>query len=399
MLQFFSASTNIVNSKRAITECIENALHSEPDLNCSLILIYSGMGHNFKDLLTEARKLSPGARIAGGTCSGIIGKNGSDESMTALAIMAVKGPENEFAIVSGNTSDTKNPFDVITEMARELKNKNPGIKFIQLIPPMFFWIPYDTILQNIKNVFGQGIPVFGCVSIDNVKGVNCFQFCDDQVIERGAVMIGYADPTIKFINHANHGFGAIEGMPFRVTRSESNRIFELNNKPAWPLLTETLGVPEGIKWVELILISCLATELPERFSKEYGNKYIITAAVRTPGDSSFETPTIIKEGTNIFLSKRDEKMMFDGVKWMINNILEELNDNKPIAVIQSDCGLRGKLSLNKILKDELINNLQGPLCKGESIPWLGMYGGGEFAMLGGEARYHALSSSLFVMYR
>jgi K+-sensing histidine kinase KdpD len=37
MLQFFSASTNIVNSKRAITECLENALQGEPDLNCDLI--------------------------------------------------------------------------------------------------------------------------------------------------------------------------------------------------------------------------------------------------------------------------------------------------------------------------------------------------------------------------
>ena len=87
MLQFFSASTNIVNSKRAITECLENALEGQGSLDCDLIIIYSAMGHNFKDLLTEARRLSPDARITGCTGAGIIGKDGPNESLKALAIM------------------------------------------------------------------------------------------------------------------------------------------------------------------------------------------------------------------------------------------------------------------------------------------------------------------------
>ena len=61
MLQFFSASTNIVNSRRAITECLEVALEGEPNLDCDLIIIYTAMGHNFKELLFEANRLSPGA--------------------------------------------------------------------------------------------------------------------------------------------------------------------------------------------------------------------------------------------------------------------------------------------------------------------------------------------------
>jgi hypothetical protein len=65
MLQFFSTSTSVVNSKRAITECIENAIEDQPNLDCDLIIIYSASGHNFKNLLSEARKLSKDARIFG----------------------------------------------------------------------------------------------------------------------------------------------------------------------------------------------------------------------------------------------------------------------------------------------------------------------------------------------
>ena len=44
MLQFYSASTSIVNSRRAITECLEIALEGEPTLDCDLIIIYTAMG-------------------------------------------------------------------------------------------------------------------------------------------------------------------------------------------------------------------------------------------------------------------------------------------------------------------------------------------------------------------
>jgi hypothetical protein len=56
------------------------------------------VGHNFKELLGEARKLAAGAQIAGCTGVGIIGAKGPNDSMKALAIMAVKGPKTEFAV-------------------------------------------------------------------------------------------------------------------------------------------------------------------------------------------------------------------------------------------------------------------------------------------------------------
>jgi len=88
MLQFFSASTSIVNSKRAITECLENA------------------------------------RIVGCTGGGIIGKDGPNESMKALAIMAIKGPGSEFAITFREKNAEGDPYRACYEMALELKRQN-----------------------------------------------------------------------------------------------------------------------------------------------------------------------------------------------------------------------------------------------------------------------------------
>ena len=78
MLEFYSSSTGVVNSKRAIMECLENALEGENNLDCDLIIFYTSIGHNFKDILTEARRLSPNAQIVGCTGAGVIGKEGAN---------------------------------------------------------------------------------------------------------------------------------------------------------------------------------------------------------------------------------------------------------------------------------------------------------------------------------
>jgi len=399
MLQFFSASTNIVNSKRAITECLENALQGEPDLNCDLIIIYSAMGHNFKDLLSEARRLSPGSRIAGCTCAGVIGKNGPDESMTALNIMAIKGPANEFAITHRSDLTSNDPYLTASIMAQELKDMNPYINFIQFLPSWVGWDPHDITAEGIKKIFGKNIPISGGVSSDNSKGITSFHFFDDQVVEKGAVMIGFADTTLKIISHASCGFRVIEGMQFEVTRSEGNRIYELNHKPAWQQYTSTLGLPETIHYVEAFIVASFAVELPEFLHQEYDSKYILFAPAKNNGDGSFNAGISCPQGTKLYLTRRDERLMFESVDNIVNKTLNELDGRMPVAVFHADCALRGKLSLNRILKDELINRIQSPIRKNENVPWLGFYGGGEYAMLGGETRFHQFSSAVTVLYR
>jgi hypothetical protein len=399
MLQFFSASTNIVNSKRAITECLENALQGEPDLNCDLLIIYSAMGHNFKDLLTEARKLSPGARIAGCTGAGIIGKNGADESMTALALMAIKGPKDEFALTHRNTSAGNDTFELGAGMARELKNRNQNINSVLFLPNVYECFPIDRAIDGIESVFGHDIPVFGGVSMDNFKGISSFHFFDNELVERGAVMIGFSDPTLKYISDVNHGFGVIEGMSLEVTKSDLNIIHEFNGKPAWPVLTQTLGIPDTSSPIEALIIAGFANELPQVLQEAYGSKYYLYGIMGKNDDNSISVPVVCPRGTRLMLTRRDEKSMFEGVDWMIKRVVDKMDVIKPLAVFHSDCVVRGRFSLNRILKDELIHRIQSPICKGENIPWLGLYSGGEIGRIGNRNWFHNFSTSVFVIYR
>jgi hypothetical protein len=357
------------------------------------------MGHSFNDLITEAKNLSPYARIVGCTCAGVIGKEGPNETLKALAIMAIKGTKEEFAIVY-STIKNMDTYDTGVRMAQDLKSINPDINMIHFLPSVLpLEQTFDNAIAGIESVFGPNTPIFGGASVDNMKGINTYAFFDDQVIERGWLAIGFADPTLKIITQVNHGFNVLEGMQLEVTRSESNIIYEFNGQPAWKFLTNTLGVPETTDPTEVMTISVLAEELPAELEEEYGSKYVLRGSWGNIKDSSISYPTTYKKGTRLLLAKRDEKGMFDGVDRMTKQILELLKGKNPLAVFHADCLLRGRFSLNRILKDEFINRMQYPICQGDPIPWLGFYSGGEFAMIGGKNWFHMFTSSLFVIYR
>ena len=397
MLEFYSSSTAAINSKRAIAECLENALGDEKGLDCDLIIFYTSIGHNFRDILTEARRLSPNAQIVGCTGAGIIGRDGPNESMKALAIMAIKGEKNEFTVVSKDSITSSTSFEVSAQLAQELKNKNPSINMIHFLPSGLDFIG-DKALEGMESVFGPEIPIFGSTSGDNMKLINNFQFIGDRILERGVIAVGFADPTLEIITQATHGFNVI-GEPFEVTRSELNRIFELEDQPAWRFLTNRLGVPETATLPEGGPAGWVARELPEELNNEYGSTHILFAALSKDLDGSIYTPVVCPEGTKLWNTERDEDRMFKDLDKMVEQLIERCEGRKPYAVFHADCAARGRWSFNRVLKDEIVSRMQYPLIQDEDVPWLGMYGFGEFARLGGRNQFHMFTTSLFVILK
>jgi hypothetical protein len=382
-----------------MAECIENALQGQNNLDCDLLIFYTTMGHNFKDLLSEARRLSPKAEIVGCTGMGVIGQEGPNESMRALAIMAIKGEKNRFAVAAKEpfiNLANFDSFEIAAEMAKELKSKNPAITMIHFLPPMHS-VP-ERAIEGFEAVFGPEVTLFGSISCDNAKGITNFQFYNERVLERGAVTVGFADPELEIITKANHGFETI-GSPFEVTKAEFPFILELNGQPAWKYLTDRLGFPETANWLEVALLTQYAERLPESLREEYGSEYMLHNFLGKEEDGRILTPYpgVCQKRKELWLARRNEEGIFKGVDRLLEQIIEGSEGRKPLAVFHADCLLRGRLSFNKVLKDEIINRIQHPLCKDKDVPWLGLYGMGEFARLGGRNRLHLCTTSLFVM--
>ncbi len=384
-----------MNSRRAITECLEVALEGESNLDCDLIIIYTAMGHNFKELLNEAHQLSPNAQVVGCTCAGIIGNDGPNESLRALGIMAIKGPKEEFAVSGISFAANVDPTETASQLARDLKDKNPDINMIFCHPGNLQ--ASQRLIEGIESVFGPDIPILGGISTDNMKLISNFQFLGEQIFEQGAVMIGFADPSLELIYLGNHGFDVI-GKPFIVTKSEDEHIIETDGRSPWKCWTESLGMPETSKAIELLSFAPLSIELPVELHEEYGSPYLIFGGLKMP-DGTIYANRKIPEGTKLWLIRRNDKKLLEEVDRMMVQILERCAGRKPLAVFHADCAARGKLLFNRVIKDEIVSRIQYPLCKDDKLPWLGMYGGAEFTPLGGRNELQAYTTSLYVLVK
>ena len=397
MLEFHSASTRMVQSRRAITECLEAAL-GERTGDCDLIIIHASLGHNYAELAAQARQLAPGARIVGASCCGIVGSEGVSESMKDVAIMTVKG-RDELAVAHVDGIYGDNSFEKCADLARQLQAANPGVNMVYFLASGID-IANDRCIAGFESVLGPQVTIFGATSSDNMRGLVSYQIVDDRVYEHAAYAVGFADPTLSMDTQASHGFVAV-GEPMIVTKSQGHRILELNGQPAWKEYTSRLGLPESATCGDSIPVGALAEKLPAHLAAEYGSDHILRVVTkRDPATGAMYYATLCAEGTPLWLTVRDEPRIFADMERIMGQFTQRSGGAKPVAVFHADCLARGRFLFNRVMKEELVSRMQFPLSThGVVPPWLGMYGFGEFARLGGANTYHNYTTALYALYR
>lgn len=394
MLEFYSASARIINSRRAVTECMEIAL-GENYSDCDLVVLHASIGHNFKDLIDQTREMAPHARIVAASCCGVIGREGVSESMKDIALMAIRG--KEFAVASVDQIFGSNSYEKSLELARSLKAKSDKINMVYFLASGID-ISNDQCIRAFEEVLGKDVTIFGATSSDNMKGVISYQAIDDKVYEHGAYAIGFFDETLSVFTKATHGFVAV-GEPLTVTKSEGCVIKEFNGKPAWEVYTDRLGLSHEVTPGETIPIGALGEKLSAEEAAEYGNNHILRVVTKRVGNDMYYA-TDIAAGTQLYLTKRDEDLIFSEMGRMVKNLKAEIGNKKPVAIFHADCLARGRFLFDRIIKEELVGWMQTPFYVNNVCPpWLGMYGFGEFARLGGKNTYHNYTSALYVICR
>lgn len=394
MLKFQSASARIVNTKRCVNECLDSAMGEERAF-ANLLIYHASLGHNFEDILEESKGNYPSADVVVASCCGVVGREGVSESMKDMALMAVTG--EDYALAHTGNFYGHNAYEQTLKLARELKAKDQGISMIYFLGSGID-TNNDAVIAAFEEEFGKDVTIFGATSSDNMKGIVNYQGVNDTVYEHGAFAIGFSDPTLKVYTQGTHGFVA-DGDPMVVTKATNHIIHEFDHQPAWTVYTKRLNLPPDATCGDTIPIGALAEALDDKLVEEYGNKHILRVVTKHEGDDMYYA-TGIEEGTKLWLTIRDEELIFDEMTRMSENMLQQIGDERVEAVFHADCLARGRFLFGRVFKEELVAKMQTPFyTDGECPPWLGMYGFGEFARLGGENTYQNYTTSLYVITR
>jgi hypothetical protein len=396
MLSFHSANVRSVNALRAVSEMVEMAWAGESP-RADLVLINATVGHDLASLSAVVREHFPQARILAASCAGVVGREGPGESLHDTALMALTGEGFSVAHVDGLVGSSSYAKGV--ELAHQLCGSPLPVQMVYLLASGID-IANDRLIAGIESVLGADVVIFGATSSDQMRGVATFQAVDGVAFQHAAFAVGIWDPDLRVETMASHGFVAV-GDPRTVTAAEGNRIVELDGEPAWPAYLAWLGLPADASEADTIPIGALAEELPADLLAEYGNSHILRVVTSHTARDEIVYATEIPVGRQLWLTRRDEERIFADMDRMMEEITGRQPDRRPVAVFHADCLARGRRLFNRVMKDELVHRMQAPLADDLAVPppWLGMYGFGEYARLGGRNCYHNYTTALAVLYR
>ena len=395
MLEFASSSIRSVNPERAIAEAIELA-YGTATADCDLLLINAGVGHDLSALSAAAAERCPAARILAASCAGVVGREGPGESIHDIAVMGITGTRFTVAQVDGLVGETS--FVKGAELARQLADSPHPVTMIYLLASGID-IANDQVIAGIESVLGPDVVIFGATSSDQMQGIATYQAIDGALYQHAAFAVGIWDPTLSVDTQATHGFVAT-GEGFVVTAAEGNQIIELDGEPAWPAFLRHLDLPATATEGDTIPVGALAERLPDALAAEYGNPHILRVVTHHTEDGALVYATECPVGTRLWLTVRDEDLIFSDMDRMLAAMAERHPGEHPVAVFQADCLARGRRLFNVVMKEELVHRMQQPFADdGVVPPWFGMYGFGEYARLGGRNAYHNYTTALAAVYR
>ena len=399
MITFHSANTRAVNSERAANECFETAFPDGVPADCRIIIFQASVGHKLEKLGAALKTLAPGAVVLGNTCGGVIGREGVGDSLHEVGIMAVCGRPEECVWAFSEDMHSANAAEKGMALAEELRRRAPFAPAIYLLCPGID-MKNDAVLNAFRQVYGDNAPIFGGTSGDNKMGIVDYQYADGQEGGHNAWAVVFADESLRAVTRATHGFKAF-GEAMVATRVEGNRILELDGRPAGSVYRERLSVSPDSPLSETIPFGALAEALPPDLAEEYGNPHILRLISHIGEDGSMYYPVTLAPGTPLWLTTRDEDLIFSEQKVALAWMRGKIGSGDIAAVFQADCLARGHQMFERIVKEGLVGMIQEALAdkEGETPPWLGMYGFGEYAQLGGRNMLHNYTTSLMALYR
>jgi hypothetical protein len=382
------------NPRAAGREAAEKALAAGGIDRPDFVFMFASVGYDQRALLDAVRQATGGARLAGGSGEGVIAGAEADESNFSVAVMAIASDELRFdnAITSGLTVDSESAGRTIAgQLASRVR---PDTQALIMLGDGLS-LNFDRFAAGFESELhlDRPLPLFGGTSADNMELKQTYQYCDDQITSDGVACV-LLSGSARLAWSVNHGCIPIGGER-KVTSAAGNLIFEIDGMPVLDVLKEYLVDDEIDNWNKAAGHLCIGLKAPEQM-KDYDEYLIRFMPARDDTAGSITISTEVKEGTSIWMTRRDQDKISAGVDRIGDEIKATIGDCAPKMVFQFDCAGRGKLMLRDQQKLQLLETLQRKI--GPNAPWMGLYTFGEIGPVGESNCFHSYTAVVLAVY-
>ena len=381
------------NPRVAGQEAARRALDAAGTAKPDFVLLFASIGYAQQALVAAVRDATGRAPLCGCSGEGIIAQGEADESAFSVSVMVFRSDEVTFraARATGVKASSLAAGAALGEQLRPYlrEDTRAGLLFGDGLT-----LNFDDLLIGIEERLGRHLPLYGGVSADNWAFKQTYQYFDDEVFSDGALCV-LLSGDIQIASAANHGCVPF-GSRMTVTRSEKNRIYEIDGRPVLDVLKEYLVEEEIDSWDKAVINLCLGFRAPGFMREGYDEYLIRFIPAKDEETRSITMQTEIPQGCDIWMTRRDPEQMEAGLERIRQDLQQQLGGRKPKAILHVECCGRGKVILREHQKARFLKTLQDGL--GKDVPWMGFYSLGEIWPVGGKTCFHNYTAVLMVLH-
>ncbi len=340
-------------------ELVFSSIDFEPDL----LLIFTDIKNPNPNTFINLRKTYPKAIMLGCSTAGQIAGT-SVESDSSIVITAVKFDKTKLVYRA-------------TEINSSEMSKNAGLLLAGQFPKddlrhLFILsdglkINGSDLVEGLREGLPQGIAVTGGLAADGPDFKNTYIITNEgEIRDEIITAIGFYGKNLK-IGYGSMGGWNSFGIDRKVTRSEANILYEIDNKPALELYKSFLGDQVGE-----LPASALLFPLSMRVDAD-SKPLVRTILAVNEDDQSMTFAGNIPEGSFVRLMKANVDKLIDGAEEAAK-LSKTQNESSELNILISCVGRR--MVLKQIVEEE-IEAVSDVL--GSNGTYTGFYSYGEIA--------------------
>ena len=364
-----------------------NQIRTDLGADVKVVIAYLTVNHDqeaFLEGLSDA--LGRTVPIVGCSGQGVIARGCVREEGYAASLLALGGDSIECTTAS---------VEAIGEDTHA-KGRALGaaLRMQSRVPPKYIVLHYDPLAGTNMDVFLDGLhreiecPVIGGAAAhsNGVSMARTFQYADNKVLSGAAVAVALGG-DVQFEGGISMGCSPV-GVQMVVTRSEGNRLIELDGRPAlevWQQITQSS--PERI---DSDSTAALAIGVPSH------DGHLIRAAFMLDIErSGIVLQAGVEPGTKVMLYHRTIPEVLDGTRRVVRELVQRLSGKKVRAVLAFECGARTAPFLGE--EATLAENLELQHTLAPDAEYAGVVVWGELFSVGGRPAFHNYTYPLLVI--
>ena len=350
------------------TKTLKDLPSTSPLPSANLVLVFGSVKRFTEGKLQAFLKLRyPSAQVVGCTTSGEISPNGVFDD--SIQITAVQWEKTIQRVAQIKMTGMQNSFEAAAGLARQLKADT--LRTVLVISDGLN-VNGSELLKGFQSVLGD-IPIVGGLAGDGGAFVKTLQLFNETVSDNQVIAVGLYGNALITSSGALGGWKPY-GPPRKVTKSEKNVVYEMDDKPALPLYRMYIGeafsrgLPgTGLKFPLAVI--------------EEGKRDVEKIRTLLAIDSKANSLTFagnVEVGETVRLCQTNHDRLVEGAGNAAHLVMEGLSASKTnqagLALLVSCVGRKGVMAENVSDEVKLVQQILGP-----QTSVTGFYSYGELA--------------------